>query len=339
MKYLSLLLTSIILISCSEHTTENQIDIKHSLNPIIGNESSSHLSEVEFAQLSDMEKIKMHLLYAEKVLRIASNSIPDENVKAKRLALLDILHTYAMNEEFPANEVYINQRRPCFIDGYGTYCAVGQLVKETGGVELAQEINDAFQYAYISEMKSDNLDEWIHNSGFSKTEIAMIQPTYSINKERTYNTVYAGMDFRNGFDNGWTFGYSRYEFNPIYGRGGAGHWKGYGANISLLNNSNYSIGLEYEKVWYGIKKINTYLLGGIAPKFVAYNNEYGSNVEPYLKASVRIPKIKKFVGHLEFKYGYDIPIINQDFFNLNRHLFSVQLKLGIMQGLNSPARF
>ena len=167
MKYLLLILTSIILISCSEHTTENEIDIKHSLNPIIGNESSNHLSEAEFAQLSEIEKIKMHLLYAEKVLRIASNSIQDENVKAKRLALLDILHTYAMNEEFPANEAYANQRRPCFIDAYGTYCAVGQLVKETGGVELAQEINDAFQYAYISEIKSDNLEEWINNSGFT----------------------------------------------------------------------------------------------------------------------------------------------------------------------------
>ncbi len=103
--------------------------------------------------------------------------------KNKRNRLLDYLKNYYTAGNFPANNDYPYERKPCFIDREGNICAVGYLVAQSAGREIAEEINSKFQYAAIYEMESDKLKSWIASSGFSKKEIAMIQPSYGAKDE------------------------------------------------------------------------------------------------------------------------------------------------------------
>lgn len=92
--------------------------------------------------------------------------------------MLDLLHTYWKAGIFPKNYDHPNQRMPCFIDKEGNICAVGYLIEQTAGRQAAETINTKYQYAYVSAMKDQTVDSWVLQSGLTKEECAMIQPTY-----------------------------------------------------------------------------------------------------------------------------------------------------------------
>ena len=121
----------------------------------------------------DSLRIAAHLEYVEHQLR---NATPG-TAPSMRTILLDHLKDYRLAGQYPLN-FDRPDRRPCFIDSTGTICAVGYLVEQTAGREAAEAINAQYKYAYVSEMNSPEVATWIEASGFSPTEIAMIQPYY-----------------------------------------------------------------------------------------------------------------------------------------------------------------
>lgn len=98
--------------------------------------------------------------------------------KETRLKMLDLLNEYWTAGVFPKNYDYQDQRIPCFIDQEGNICAVGYLIEQTAGRQVAEEINSKFKYEYLLAMNDQTVDSWVQASGLTKEECAMIQPTY-----------------------------------------------------------------------------------------------------------------------------------------------------------------
>src|SRR5690606_8014938 len=78
----------------------------------------------------------------------------------------------------PRNYDYPGIRKPCFIDKEERICAVGYLVEQTAGREVAQKINEKYQYENLMAMNDPLIDDWVAESGLTKRECAMIQPAY-----------------------------------------------------------------------------------------------------------------------------------------------------------------
>lgn len=123
-------------------------------------------------------RISTHLEYVEKLLREADVSALSDRLKAKRRLMLDLLREYRTAGVFPRNYDHGDERKPCFIDRDGKICAVGYLIERTAGREIAEAINQKYQYEEILAMNDPVVDGWIAGSGLTKTECALIQPTY-----------------------------------------------------------------------------------------------------------------------------------------------------------------
>lgn len=123
-------------------------------------------------------RVVTHLAYAEQLLRARDVSDMPADLQASRTQALDNLHDYWTAGIFPRNYDHPGQRRPCFIDRDGRICAVGYLIEQTAGRDVAEQINSAHQYDRILGMHDATVDGWIAQSGLSKTECAIIQPTY-----------------------------------------------------------------------------------------------------------------------------------------------------------------
>jgi len=127
---------------------------------------------------SDIERIEKHLLLVEKNLRAISIFHLSKQSKLNRLSMLDVLHDYAMSKNFPINTGH-KIRQPYFIDNYGTYCAVGFLVKESGFDYISKLIAEKQNFAFVREINSPDLLKWSEDFGFTIEELAWIQPMYS----------------------------------------------------------------------------------------------------------------------------------------------------------------
>lgn len=168
----------------------NSLEKNQQVNPILGD--ISYLDKFGYApekSSNDFERIKTHLEYTEKILRKKDISGLSCELQERRLYLLDLLHTYIEQGNFPKNYDYPDQRRPCFIDRDGTICAVGFLVEQTAGRKVAEQINAKFKYEYLLSMNDELIDNWVATSGFSKEECAMIQPNYGPVPVFTYDHI------------------------------------------------------------------------------------------------------------------------------------------------------
>ncbi len=159
----------------SDLSSDHSVDL---VNPIIGNSSYvARFGHQPDGSLPEEARIFIHLQHVYQELSRHHPQGLSEQQYLNRKHLLGLLQQYTEQRRYPKNSKYA-ERRPCFIDGFGNICAVGYLVEQTAGKELAQAINEEYQYATIYEMKSEALDRWIAQSGLSKREVAMIQPAY-----------------------------------------------------------------------------------------------------------------------------------------------------------------
>jgi len=150
------------------------------VNPVIGDASFiTKFGYLPGETTSEKLRIETHLEYVENILRRKNVMAMPEALRERRKHLLDLLHEYRMAGIFPRNYDHPG-RVPCFIDRDGRICAVGYLVEKTAGREAAEEINRLHQYDDLLAMNSPLLDEWITGSGLTRTECAMIQPTYGM---------------------------------------------------------------------------------------------------------------------------------------------------------------
>jgi hypothetical protein len=176
---------AVIICRCNETQTLQEPPV----NPLLGDISFvNKFGKKPSKETNENLRIKTHLQYVEHLLRRKDVSTLDKNLQEKRLHLLDQLHTYWTNGIFPKNYEFKGSRVPCFIDKQGRICAVGYLIEETAGRELAETINRRHRYHKILSMDDGRVNQWIANSGLTKEECAMIQPTYGWTPEPTIKT-------------------------------------------------------------------------------------------------------------------------------------------------------
>lgn len=172
--------------------SSNQID--QTVNAVLG-DISFYKAHGIYPHLETDEdlRIKTHLKYVEELLRTREVSHLTAEQKENRLILLDLLNDYWSTGIFPGNYDYSDKRVPCFIDKNGNICAVGYLIEQTAGRQIAEEINEKYKYEYLMAMNDQTIDQWIQSSGLTKEECAMIQPAYGPTPSDSYVTATYGV--------------------------------------------------------------------------------------------------------------------------------------------------
>lgn len=127
---------------------------------------------------SETVRLRTHLAYVEQLLRARPMSHLTAQQRAARARHLDRLHTYWTRGQFPQNHTAGSGRRPTFIDRDGRLCAVGYLIAQSAGRDVAERINAEYKHAYLWEMDLPVIDAWAESAGFTLRELAMIQPMY-----------------------------------------------------------------------------------------------------------------------------------------------------------------
>lgn len=269
-------------------------------------------------------RVKCHLFYVEYVLRQKKCEYLSKDKRDKRMNALNLLHRYALAGKYPKNEYHEPIRKPCFIDDEGTICAVGYLLESTEGREVAQQVNEQYQYAEIYEMDLAFIESWAIKNGLTLEECAMIQPSYDWTFEPFYQRklIFSlGTSFR--LDKSY---YSRfdlsYQFNNVLK-------KRFRSSINLqcipLRNGNYSAALTYYKTIYVRNKIK--LFGGLGGELFALNNNDGWNMVPEVGASYQYIK-GRMVFNTQLGYAYHIGLQNADSYTISRNEISALVGLG-----------
>ncbi len=179
MKTSKFILTAFFLLTVLAGCNRKYNEMNQTVNAIIGDISFIEtLGQQPTSETDEKVRLQTHLKYVEKLLRNKDVSSLTKEQKANRLKMLDLLNEYWTAGVFPKNYDHPDQRIPCFIDKDGNVCAVGFLIEQTAGRQIAEEINSKFKYDYLLAMNDQTIDIWVQSSGFTKEECAMIQPAY-----------------------------------------------------------------------------------------------------------------------------------------------------------------
>ncbi|MAC96806.1 MAG: hypothetical protein CMC96_15045 [Flavobacteriales bacterium] len=133
--------------------------------------------EVDFPK-NEKSQIQLHLKLVHQVLKERSVHHLNKKQKKNRSTALTILKQYYQNEQFPIN-LHHSYRIPYFIDDFGTACAVGHLIIETGFPEVSKMIAQQNNYSYLEEMNYPEVELWAKEFGFTIDELKWIQPGYA----------------------------------------------------------------------------------------------------------------------------------------------------------------
>ena len=127
---------------------------------------------------ADRMRIQRHLAQVEAELRArpVDHLAPQHRLERRRN--LDRLRKYRLAGEFPHNTDFAALRVPYFVDDEGRECAVGHLVVESGAAALAERIRASENNAWLADMRTPGLGEWVAQSGLTAQECARIQPSY-----------------------------------------------------------------------------------------------------------------------------------------------------------------
>lgn len=123
-------------------------------------------------------RISTHLAYAEKLLR---NNKTSSNKEAdyKRRNILDHLNNYLVAGRFPEQDSRVNSPGTCHSPEGGRACAICYLVEKSAGKHVAQKINKDFKNCKIAGVNNEALTAWISESGLTREEVEIIQPSYN----------------------------------------------------------------------------------------------------------------------------------------------------------------
>jgi hypothetical protein len=148
------------------------------VNSVIGNESfRATFGTAPSRNTPERLRLQTHLAYVEALLRSRPRPSLSPDQKTRRSAMLDALRQYWMTGQFPRN-TEVSGRSPVFIDEQGRLCAVGHLVAVSAGRHLAERIDSRYHLADVREIEMPVLDQWARRHGFTRRELAMIQPMY-----------------------------------------------------------------------------------------------------------------------------------------------------------------
>ena len=132
-------------------------------------------TEVFFS--NETARIQTHLKLVTQILRSRPVSHLTTAQQNHRAQLLDHLQQYYETGQFPVNNGH-KIRIPYFIDDWDTPCAVGYLLIQSDHEELAQQIRQEMNQAYVREIPYPALTNWANTYGFTAEELAWIQPGY-----------------------------------------------------------------------------------------------------------------------------------------------------------------
>lgn len=178
MKTSNLILAIFVMIFFMNCTTRS-VELGQTVNAVIGDISFIEtFGNQPTKEIDENLRLQTHLKYVEKLLRSKDVSMLTNEQRENRSKMLDLLNAYWTAGVFPRNYDYPNQRIPCFIDREGRICAVGYLIEQTAGRQVAEEINSKFKYEYLLAMDDKTIGSWVLSSGLTKEECAMIQPAY-----------------------------------------------------------------------------------------------------------------------------------------------------------------
>lgn len=173
--------TATPVVAMASHSTdfERPQAFRHAVNPLIGDASFIDRFGAPPTPATDPQlRVSTHLSFVHEVLSRRDASVLTPLQRDARRQNLARLREYIDAGVFPQNSRYRDETRPCFIDDDGRICAVGYLVEQSVGRAAAERINATFQYAFLSEMESPEIEEWIAASGLSRIELSLIQPCY-----------------------------------------------------------------------------------------------------------------------------------------------------------------
>jgi len=149
-----------------------------SVNAIVGDQSWIALHGAAPVGADELARIRTHLTWVGARLAAAPPAGLSPTARANRRARLADLVRYAAAGVFPHLEATATQRRPRFRDPAGRWCAVGFLMATSGAELAAREIVATHEYAYLADLRDPRVDAWATAQGFTRHELAMIQPTY-----------------------------------------------------------------------------------------------------------------------------------------------------------------
>lgn len=264
-------------------------------------------------------RIKTHLEYVEKSLRLTDVSNLPYELQTRRRKMLDLLHQYWIAGIFPRNYDYKDQRMPCFIDKNGRICAVGYLIEQTAGRETAEAINGKFQYSYILDMKDRVVDDWIASSGLTKEECAMIQPTYL---EGDWGISY-GQSYR--IDDDFYHTFELFTQSRSYKNDRLAQYNGLALRFDYLKSKNFSGSIRYFKEIFRHASGFIVPVWAISPECFQYDQTVGMNLVPEFELVFG----RKFPLVFHLSYGYHIPIIAENKFNAGRHDLTARLAFSL----------
>ena len=99
------------------------------------------------------------------------------------------LHTYMNRGRFPLNEGQASSPVPIFVDQNKTHCAVGYLMHSDQRDQEVTSIVKANNLVRILDVNKGSLVQWIRSSGLTQEEAAMIQPSYTIGQDVTFEDL------------------------------------------------------------------------------------------------------------------------------------------------------
>lgn len=148
------------------------------VNAILGNESfRATFGVAPGPQTPERLRLQTHLAYVERTLRARPRPALTSAQRVRRTALLDRLHEYWTRGRFPRN-TEVPGRSPIFVDAEGRLCAVGHLIAVSAGRDLVERIDARYHRADVRDMDLPAIDRWAKRNGFTRRELAMIQPAY-----------------------------------------------------------------------------------------------------------------------------------------------------------------
>jgi len=153
-------------------------DSVHPVNAVLDNESFRRIhGTAPGPDTPERQRLRTHLAYVEALLRARGRPSLTPAQRARRSALLDSLRAYRRAGRFPRN-TEVPGRSPVFIDDEGRLCAVGHLTAVSAGRDLAERIDARYHLADVRDMDLPAIDQWAEAHGFTRRELAMIQPWY-----------------------------------------------------------------------------------------------------------------------------------------------------------------
>lgn len=189
MKHLTILLALTVVIGFLSFTWQLR-DSGDTINPLLGDRSFvDKFGARPIATTDEDLRISTHLEHVQRMLRAKDVSDLTPELQERRVHLLELLRNYSSAGIFPRNHDHAGKRVPCFIDKDGRICAVGYLIEQTAGRQVAEKINGKHKYDKLLAMNDRSVNEWISASGLSKEECAMIQPTYGPSPNYNYNYI------------------------------------------------------------------------------------------------------------------------------------------------------